>query len=156
MARLVIGALWLVNMPAASDGLLNARIIVADDFEMIRRGLRGLLGDAVCGEAADGEEAIKKVLALRPDLVFLDLSMPVKDGLHAAKEIRRLAPATKIVIFTMHAWPGLRNEVIAAGADAYLHKSSESDEILQTVRSLVAPLPHGLPHGTVGMSKAGA
>jgi len=130
---------------------LHARIVVADDFAPIRVGLKALLGDTVCGEAANGQEAVDKVLELHPDLIVLDLSMPVKDGLEAAKEIRALAPQTKILIFTLYDSVSLRAEAFQAGADEFLCKNSPSGKVLETVNALVqrcsihAPIRHGSP-----------
>lgn len=116
---------------------LEARIVVADDFAPIRVSLKALLGDTVCGEAANGQEAVDKVLELHPDLILLDLSMPVKDGFEATREIRVLAPKTKILIFTLYDSASLRAEAFQAGADGFLRKDSPSGEILETVNALV-------------------
>jgi DNA-binding NarL/FixJ family response regulator len=116
---------------------MHARIVVADDFEVLRRGLKTLFNGAVCGEAENGKQAIEKVLELQPDLIILDLSMPIMSGLKAAREIRKHAPKTKILIFTMHDFPTVRDEIFQAGADAFLHKRCSSDEILNAVRALL-------------------
>jgi DNA-binding NarL/FixJ family response regulator len=121
------------------DGLLarKPRIVIADDFEMLRGGLRSLLGSAVCGEAENGQQAVEKVTELQPDLIILDWTMPVMNGLQAASMIRRIAPKTKIMVFSMHDGNTMREEVLRAGADAFLHKTATSDEILKTIAKLM-------------------
>jgi DNA-binding NarL/FixJ family response regulator len=121
------------------------RIVIADDFETLRRGLRSLIGPAVCGEAANGQEAVQKVLELHPDLVILDVGMPVMNGLDASRAIRRVAPQVKILVFSLHDEKGIREQARAAGADAFLPKTALGDKILGTIEQLLAPLelaPH--------------
>lgn len=85
------------------------RVVLADDHEIVRKGIRDIIAQhspwTVCGEAANGEQAIDLVVGLRPDLVVLDLSMPVMNGLQAAAKIRLLVPVTKILILSMHDSP---------------------------------------------------
>ena len=82
------------------------RILIADDHEMLRRGVQTMLESEtdweVCGEAVDGKDAVDKVVALNPDLVILDINMPVLNGLAAARQILRERPQTKILVFTVH------------------------------------------------------
>ena len=76
------------------------RILLADDHALVRRGARGLLqnrhGWRVVGEAADGREAVEKVMKLKPDVAIVDISMPVLDGLQVTRQIRKAAPNTKL------------------------------------------------------------
>jgi DNA-binding NarL/FixJ family response regulator len=117
------------------------RILLVDDHEVMRRGIRALLsGDPgwdIAAEAQDGREAVEKVQELHPDLVVLDLTMPVMNGLEAAKEIRKIAPATKILIFSMHESPQITREAREAGADAFLSKSAMAEELPLLVRRLL-------------------
>jgi DNA-binding NarL/FixJ family response regulator len=117
------------------------RILLVDDHEVMRRGIRALLsGDSdwdIAAEAQDGREAVEKVQELHPDLVVLDLTMPVMNGLEAAKEIRRVAPATKILIFSMHESPQITREAREAGADAFLSKSAMAEELPLLVKRLL-------------------
>lgn len=79
-------------------------ILIVDDYALARTTIRGLLGwheMHVCGEAQNGKEAIEKVKALNPDLVLLDINMPLMNGLQAAHEIRRISPRTKILFLTV-------------------------------------------------------
>lgn len=83
--------------------MLIPRLLLVDDHELVRAGIARILSDTceICGEASDGSEAIRKAVELRPDLVLLDLSMPGMSGTMAAREIRRLAPETKIIFLSM-------------------------------------------------------
>jgi DNA-binding NarL/FixJ family response regulator len=89
-------------------------ILIADDSPVIHKTLRQTLEreDAweVCGEAADGREAIEKAQRLKPDVVVLDLSMPVMNGLEAARELKRMSPSLPLVMFTNFDTPQLTNE----------------------------------------------
>ena len=119
----------------------KARLLLVDDFEVVRKGLKNLLGGnecwEICGEAEDGREAVDKVTELAPDVVLLDVTMPVMNGFQAASEIRRRSPQTKIVIFTMHESPRIAEEAKRAGADAYVAKSAPLDVIESTISNLL-------------------
>jgi two-component system NarL family sensor kinase len=117
------------------------RILIADDHEMLRRGVRAMLEKVteweICGEAVDGRDAVKKASALRPDLVVLDISMPVLNGLAAVRQIVRNAPQTKILVFTVHDSDQAVKEIQAAGAHGYLSKSHVSEDLLRVVKGLL-------------------
>ena len=106
------------------ESTVNAKILLVEDHEIVRRGLYDLIdghsGWKVCGEAGNGKEAIEKVLALNPDLVLIDLSMPIMSGIEATKQIRRLCPSVKIVIVSMY--DSQRIMAAEAGANAYVTK----------------------------------
>jgi DNA-binding NarL/FixJ family response regulator len=127
-------------MAAPNSGPL--RILLADDFAVVRTGLKKLLGDSgqwdVCGEADNGLSAVEKAVELNPDVIVLDITMPVMNGLEAAREIRRLAPRTKIVIFSMHDSARMAQEAKQAGADAYVTKSSGIEDIERTIAGVLA------------------
>jgi|SRR5579864_5184742 len=116
------------------------RILIVDDHEMLRRGVESIIKrnslGGVCGEAQNGEEAIRKVQELQPDLVILDVSMPVMSGLEAAREIRRIAPATKIVILTMHNSTQIVGAVRDAGADALVVKTEAASNLADVIKEL--------------------
>ncbi len=94
--------IWGVNM--------KLRILLADDHEIVRRGLRALLekheGWEVCGEAADGREAVEKTLQLKPDVVILDIGMPLLNGLDTTRQLLQHDPSSKIIVLTI---TGLRS-----------------------------------------------
>lgn len=114
------------------------RILVADDHEIVRMGVRILLGGSdrweICGEAQDGAETIAKVMELAPEVVILDLTMPVMSGFDTAKQIRRIAPSTRIVFFSMHETPTTARLV---GADAFVSKSSAAQDLPRTIAEVL-------------------
>jgi CheY-like chemotaxis protein len=116
------------------------KILIADDHEAVRRGLRSAVTSAgwdLCGEAVHGKDAVEKVQALNPDLVILDLSMPVMNGLDAAREIRRTSPKVKIVGFTMHESLQVKEQTAMIGFHALAAKSAPLGNLLATVKSLL-------------------
>ena len=129
------------DTPAPSRDTPRKQILIADDHEMLRRGIRNALADRqdwqICGEAVDGQEAVNKVNTLRPDLVILDINMPVLNGLAAVRQILRNRPQTKIVIFTVHDSEQTLKEIQAAGAHAYVSKNDASDALLRVVEDLL-------------------
>jgi CheY-like chemotaxis protein len=116
------------------------RILIADDHEALRRGLRSALlgaGWQVCGEAGDGKQAIEKAAELKPDLVLLDLSMPVMSGHEAAREILRNNPGMKIVVFTMHESQQVRDALNKIGVHALAVKSAPLSLLLDTIQTVL-------------------
>jgi CheY-like chemotaxis protein len=116
------------------------RILIADDHEALRRGLRSALlgaGWQVCGEAADGKQAVEKTKELKPDLVLLDLSMPVMSGHEAAREILRSNPGVKIVVFTMHESQQVRDALNKIGVHALAVKSAPLSLLLDTIQTVL-------------------
>jgi len=117
------------------------RILVVDDVRVVREGVRSLLASSqmeVCGEAENGQQAVDQVRMLQPDLVVIDINMPVMDGLRATLEIHRIAPATKVVLFSINDSPEAKSAARMVGADALVRKVSAVFDLLPTVRSLVA------------------
>jgi DNA-binding NarL/FixJ family response regulator len=112
-------------------------VLVADDHQLVRQALRRALDDAglrVVSEASDGEEAVRLAKQLEPDVVVMDVTMPVLDGIQATKQIYATGPETKIVILTMHGEDKLVSEAIEAGAVAFLSKDCSMQEVVETVR----------------------
>jgi two-component system, NarL family, nitrate/nitrite response regulator NarL len=116
------------------------RVVLADDHEVMRKGLRSLLNGQsrwnVCGEAQNGQEALDLVLELQPDLIVLDISMPVMNGLQAAAKIRKASPATKIVILSTHDSPQVKSAALEAGAHAFVTKSETADQLVRVIEEL--------------------
>jgi DNA-binding NarL/FixJ family response regulator len=119
------------------------KILLVDDHEVVRAGLATLLQDSwdICGEAANGLEAIDKVLALKPDVVVLDLSMPVMGGTAAARQIRLLSPATKIVLLSMHDTEAVVQLSRLVGADACVSKRSAATELRKAIAAVLREPP---------------
>jgi len=114
------------------------RILIADDHELMRRGLRGLLEShdewAVCGEAVEGNEAVRKSTELRPDLVIMDVNLPGLSGIEAAQQIRLEREAAKILFFTVHDSDEIIREIMGVGALGYVAKSRASQDLIEAVR----------------------
>ena len=116
------------------------RILIADDHEVVRQGVRAVLegqaGWVVCGEASSGREAVAKAVALQPDIVVLDVSMPELNGFEATRQIRRTVPA-KILILTMHESDQVVTEVLDAGAHGYVLKTDAGRTLVEAIRALL-------------------
>jgi CheY-like chemotaxis protein len=116
------------------------QVLIADDHEAVRRGLRSAVigaGWDVCGEATNGRESIEQAQELRPDVVILDISMPIMGGLEAAPHILELVPSAKVVAFTMHESQQMKNEVARIGVHGLAVKSAPLSNLLQTIKSIV-------------------
>jgi DNA-binding NarL/FixJ family response regulator len=116
------------------------RILIADDHELVRRGVRGLLraqrGWIVVGEAMTGREAVEKAKTLKPDVVIIDVSMPELDGLQATRQLREEAPNAKVVILTMHESDQMVRRVLDAGAIGYVLKSDVAACLVKAVKDV--------------------
>jgi DNA-binding NarL/FixJ family response regulator len=114
------------------------RLLLADDHPIFRAGLRALLelepDLTVVGEAASGDEAVEKALALRPDLVIMDLSMPGTHGLEATRRISALEIGVSILVLTVHAEEEYLIPVVDAGASGYLTKASADRDLVDAIR----------------------
>jgi DNA-binding NarL/FixJ family response regulator len=115
------------------------RVLVADDHPLVRAGLSGLLAASpdceVIGQAEDGQQAVTLAEQLRPDVILMDLSMPVRDGISATREILESQPAIRIVALTSFAEHTQVKEMLAAGAVGYLLKDCQPSELLSAIRS---------------------
>lgn len=122
------------------------RIMLADDHEVVRKGLRVMLetreGWSVCGEAPNGREAVRLAAELQPDIAVIDLSMPELDGLEATRQIKREAPGTEVLVFTMYDTPRMVREVLAAGARGYVLKSDAVRHLFSAVEALSEHKPY--------------
>ena len=116
------------------------RLLVADDHEIVRKGLRTVLesqpGWEVVGEAEDGRKTISMVKELKPDVVVLDISMPVLNGLEATKQITKMSPQTRVLVLTMHEADPLIREVLDAGARGYLLKTDAGRDLLTAIDAI--------------------
>jgi DNA-binding NarL/FixJ family response regulator len=117
-------------------------IIIAEDHALLRNGLCALIAEnddlSVVGEAGDGLEAISLVQKNAPDLVLMDLSMPRFGGIEAIRQIKQIAPQTRILVVSMHATEKHLKAALQAGADGYLLKMAESAEFIVAIRSVLA------------------
>ena len=117
------------------------KILLADDHTIVRQGIARLLEDQaefkVVGEAVHGHDAIEKSLALKPDVVIMDIAMPLLNGIEAARRIRKQLPQVKIIILSMYAQEHYINELLEAGISGYLLKDSSGRDIIQAIKAAI-------------------
>ena len=117
------------------------RILIVDDHEAVRKGVCAILSSRldieVCGEAVNGKEAIEKAKELRPDLVILDITMPVLNGFDAAREILKILPQTLILMLSTHLTNQLVAQAKSSGAKGYVTKTQAGGTLLQAVDALL-------------------
>jgi DNA-binding NarL/FixJ family response regulator len=117
------------------------RLLIADDNATVRLVLRALLEThddwEVCGEAANGLEAVAKAAELQPDLIILDLAMPLMDGIHAALKISTVSPHLPIILHTMHRFDALELEAKKAGIRQVINKTDNGSNLMAAVEELL-------------------
>jgi two-component system, NarL family, response regulator NreC len=115
------------------------RVVLADDHILVRQSLKSLLereGFKVVAEASDGQEALRQVQSHQPDIAVIDISMPVLNGLDAAREIVRLAPKTKTILLTQHDEDEYISEALEAGMNGYVLKSQAAGDLIQAIQQV--------------------
>jgi DNA-binding NarL/FixJ family response regulator len=126
-----------------TDGRVPLRLLIADDNATARKLLRALLETRqswhVCGEAENGVEAVAQAAELKPDIIILDLAMPVMDGLHAAQTISAASPAIPIFMHTMHNFASLDIEAKKVGIRKVISKTATGDALLVAIEEAVNP-----------------
>jgi len=120
----------------------KVRVVVVEDMEIVRQGLRALLETckkySVCGEAADGLEAIECVGREKPDVVLMDLTMPRMDGVEAIRVIKARHPDVRILVLTAHASDKLVFSALQAGADGYLLKNARAKDLFEAITTVLS------------------
>ncbi len=120
-----------------------ASVLIVDDHPAIRRALRvafeGQPGFTVCGEAEDGFDAISKAKRLAPDLIVLDLRMPVMDGLEAARELKKLFPQIPLMMLTCYHSSAAEREALASGVTAVFSKPDGMQNLIWRARAVLKP-----------------
>jgi DNA-binding NarL/FixJ family response regulator len=118
----------------------TVRILIADDHDVMREGTRAVIerqpGWEVCGVVATGRDAVEQAFALEPDVVVMDMSMPMLNGLDAATQIKRRLPSTEILMFTAHETDDLIREVFQIGVKGFIRKSEAHHLLVEAIQSL--------------------
>ncbi len=115
------------------------RVVLADDHTLVRQGLKALLereGFQVVGEASDGQEAVRVVPSLRTDVAILDISMPLLNGVDAARELQKASPKTKIILLTRHDEDQYVTESLRAGVKGYVLKSQAATDLVNAIQQV--------------------
>jgi DNA-binding NarL/FixJ family response regulator len=141
----MVGNLWWsgtsIERLRGKDGMA-IQILITDDHKVVRRGLRGFLeldpALEVVGEASNGEEDVRLARSLKPDVVLMDLLMPVMDGIEATGKIRRELPEVEVVALTSVLEDASVTGAIKAGAIGYLLKTTDADELCEAIRAAAA------------------
>jgi DNA-binding NarL/FixJ family response regulator len=128
------------RVSTVGDGVTKS-ILVVDDNAVIRRSLRHILesieGWRVIGEAVDGRDAIEKARELKPDLIVLDLAMPVMNGLEAARELNHIMPEVPLLMYSAFADKFMEKQAFAVGVKAVISKASDMETLVSQARTLL-------------------
>jgi two-component system response regulator NreC len=119
--------------------MMTTRVLLADDHSLLRQGLKGLLekqGFQVVAEASDGEETLRSVEESQPDVAIIDISMPVLNGIDAARELKKSSPKTKVIVLTQHDEDQYVREALLAGVEGYVLKSQAGDDLVQAIQEV--------------------
>jgi DNA-binding NarL/FixJ family response regulator len=143
------------NGASSPSGRAAVDVLICDDNQPLRALVRDVVGLRpslrVVGEARDGNEAIEEAARLQPDVILLDLAMPRRTGLDALPELRKVAPAAKIIVFSGFSTASLAEEALALGAARYLAKGADIDEINDAIEEVAAePMSDPAVTGIVG------
>lgn len=137
---------------------MKIRLLIADDHAVVRKGLMTLLEDEtdldIVGEATDGQDAVEKTAALRPDVVLLDLTMPRLSGLEAARILTARHPTTRPLVFSMHNNQEYIVNAVEAGAWGYLLKDTTKEEILHAIHAVAGGEKYFPPQVSVALAEA--
>ncbi|MCX7878176.1 MAG: response regulator transcription factor [Ignavibacteria bacterium] len=120
----------------------NTKLLIVDDHEVVRDGLKNILTSlenvVIAGEAANGEEAVKMYISLKPDVVIMDISMPGMNGIEATRIIKEKDPDAKVLILTMHDNQEYLNQIIRSGAKGFILKNTDKEELLEAVKTVAS------------------
>ena len=118
----------------------KTRVFIADDHQVVRRGIKNTLGDypefEIVGEARQGRDAVKKVRALKPDVVVMDISMPDLNGIDATRQIKQFDGGIHVVIFTMYSDTEYLVDLLQCGISGYVLKEDPMSELVQAIREV--------------------
>ena len=121
-----------------SSGVRDAkRVVLCDDHEIVREAIKARMANSsiveIVGEAGNGRDVVDVVKELEPDVLIIDVELPKRDGIEATKEVLKVRPRTKVIIFTAHAQPDLLALALRAGASGYVLKSAPSEDIARAI-----------------------
>jgi DNA-binding NarL/FixJ family response regulator len=115
------------------------KVVIVDDHAIVRKGMKALLGEfddiLIVGEAQEGQKGVELVRNLKPDVVLVDLFMPVMDGIETTKQILAIQPKQRIIILTAYMGDDKISHAMKAGAVGYIVKDSQSKELVQSIRN---------------------
>ena len=115
------------------------RVLLVDDHEVARRGIRSVLAGnpdlEIVGESADGEEAVKKAVELRPDIILLDISLPGISGIDAARTVHKISPKTRVIFVSQHDSVRIAKDAMSFGASGYVVKSDAGRDLLAAINA---------------------
>jgi CheY-like chemotaxis protein len=117
------------------------RVLIVDDSRVVRKAVSRLFANAgftICGEAEDGKQAVEQAKKMRPDLIVLDFSMPIMNGIQAAKTLKRLMPDVPMILYTAHAGAALEEEAYAAGVASVVSKDQDTSDLITKAHVLLA------------------
>jgi two-component system, NarL family, response regulator NreC len=124
------------------EDMSKLRILLGDDHTLVRQGLRKILEEQpdweVVAEASDGREVVRQALALEPDVVILDIGMPLLNGIEASRQIARRLPNVNILILSMHAEEAYITQAMKAGARGYLLKDSADTDLIRAIGAIAS------------------
>jgi DNA-binding NarL/FixJ family response regulator len=120
---------------------MAVKILIADDHEIVRQGIRRVLESKpeweICGEASNGQQAVRMAQELTPDIIIMDVTMPVMSGFEAADEISRLPIGSRVLFFTMHDSISMAGSVRRSQAHGYVVKSRAAEDLIQALERLL-------------------
>ena len=134
-----MGANYDARGEKVQQSMKKARVLIADDHSILLAGLKKLVEDTyeVVGTVEDGRALIEAAERLKPDLIVMDISMPLLNGLDAARQLKKLQPDSKLLFLTMHSSPAYAAEAFKAGASGYLLKQSAASELTQAIEAVL-------------------
>jgi DNA-binding NarL/FixJ family response regulator len=128
---------------------MPTRVLLADDHALIRQGLKALLerqGFQVVSEVSDGQEAIRSVEKTQPDVAIIDISMPILNGVDAARELKKSSPKTKVILLTQHEEDQYVTEALRAGVKGYVLKGQAADDLVHAIQEVCRGSVYLSPH----------
>ncbi|MDH4471506.1 MAG: response regulator transcription factor [Fluviicola sp.] len=134
------------------------KIVIADDHQLIIDGIKSLLANEntvqIVGEAKNGEELLRTGLLINPDLILMDLGMPIMDGIEASRKIKKDFPAIKILVLTTYADQKNIKEMLKIGVDGYLLKDAGKDQFIEAIHTIMNEKPYFDPRVTAVVMKS--